>query len=104
MAASGREWVTVAEAAQEVGVSVTTIRDWYRAGSVETVQHPSGRVVRLEQVRERAMGLAIRLQRSDVQHRIDARRSTAEHGSTVEAELLGSVRELQEIARQRLEV
>lgn len=77
MAATGREGVTVEEAAQEVGVSVTRVRDWYRAGSIETVQHPAGRVVRLEQVRERAMGFAIRLQRSGVQHRIDDGQSTA---------------------------
>ncbi len=98
-----RTWVTVDQAAREVGISPTTIRDWYRAGTVATVAHPSGRVVDLEEVRTRAMGFAApRRTRAGIKARV--------HGGLppkappgVEGGSAVNVEELQQLARQRLE-
>ena len=52
------EWVTLPEAAAAAGVSVSALRSWYRAGDVpsrmERGPHGQQRVVRLEDVLERA--------------------------------------------------
>jgi predicted site-specific integrase-resolvase len=51
-----RQWVTMREASQEVGVSLTTLRDWYRSGAIDTRGQSLGRVIDLDQVRQMAMG------------------------------------------------
>jgi transposase-like protein len=98
-------WVTVDQAAREVGISPTTIRDWYRSGAVATIAHPSGRVVDLDQVRSRAMGFAApRPRHVNIKDRMhDGTAPDAPEGSTLEAELTINVGELQQLARQRLE-
>jgi hypothetical protein len=100
-----RTWVTVEQAAREVGISPTTIRDWYRSGTVATIAHPSGRVVDLDQVRTRAMGFAApRPRHVNVKDRLhDGTAPKAPSGSTRVAERTINVCELQELARQRLE-
>jgi hypothetical protein len=104
MDTTGHTWVTVDQAAREVGVSPTTIRDWYRAGTVATIAHPSGRVVDLDQVRSRAMGFAApRPRRDNIKDRLlDGTAPKAPSGSTLEAELTINVGELQQLARERL--
>jgi hypothetical protein len=105
METTEQTWVTIDQAAREVGVSPTTIRDWYRSGTVATIAHPSGRVVDLDQVRSRAMGFAApRSHRAAVKNRVlDGRAGPARAGSSTAAEVTVNVGELQELARQRLE-
>jgi hypothetical protein len=105
METTEQTWVTVDQAAREVGISPTTIRDWYRSGTVATIVHPSGRVVDLDQVRSRAMGFAApRPRRGAIKDRfLDGTAPTAPVGSSLDAELTVNVGELQELARQRLE-
>ncbi len=102
MATIEREWVPVREAAREVGVSVTTVRDWYQSGAVETEEYAAGKLVRLAQVRKQAVSLAGKV-RPALQNRIADRARPAKNDSTREAELSESVLELQQIARERLE-
>ncbi len=102
MATIEREWVPVREAAKEVGVSVYTVRDWYRSGAIEADEDAAGKVVRLAQVREQAVALAGKV-RPALQNRIADRARPADDKSTREAELTESLLELQQIARDRLE-
>ena len=102
MATIEREWVPVREAAQEVGVSVTTVRDWYRSGVIETEEYASRKMVRLAQVREQAVALAGKV-RPALQTRIADRPRPAENDPGRESEPKESVLELQQIARRRLE-
>lgn len=50
----GPSWVTLKDAAESAGVSVSTLRNWYRKGRIEarTVRGPNGeqRLVRLDEV------------------------------------------------------
>jgi predicted site-specific integrase-resolvase len=103
MKAAQRTWVSLAEAAREVGVSMTTIRDWYRSGVIESKTGPSGRVVDVEQVRQQAMGFTAHRPQSGLQDRVaDGDAEHADDHSQRQAELTSTLRELQEIARQRL--
>jgi predicted site-specific integrase-resolvase len=45
-----REWVSLKEAAEQIGVNITTIREWYRSGAVDSRGQSPGVVVDLEQV------------------------------------------------------
>jgi hypothetical protein len=104
METTEQTWVTVDQAAREVGISATTIRDWYRSGTVATIVHPSGRVVDLDQVRSRAMGFAAPRSHAAVKNRVlDGRAGTPRAESSLAAEVTVDVGELQELARQRLE-
>ena len=51
-----REWVSLKEAAEALGISITTIRGWSRAGQLEMRETANGRFVDLAQVRDKAMG------------------------------------------------
>jgi hypothetical protein len=104
MEATQQTWVTVDQAAREVGISPTTIRDWYRAGTVATIVHPSGRVVDLDQVRSRAMGFAApRPRQGAITDRMHDGTGAKAHARALQAEVTINVGELQQLARQRLE-
>src|SRR3954465_3339249 len=65
-----REWVSIREAAQTVGIPMTTIRDWSRFGLIDMKELPAGRVVNVQQVRDKAMGPAVVKRPSDLQDRV----------------------------------
>jgi predicted site-specific integrase-resolvase len=105
MKTARRTWVSLGDAAQEVGVSMTTIRDWYRSGAIESKTGPSGRVVDVDQVREQAMGFTAPRHQSGLQDRVaDGAAEQVETHAQFQAELTHMLRELQELARQRLSV
>jgi hypothetical protein len=105
MKTAQRTWVTPGDAAKEVGVSVTTIRDWYRSGAIESKTGPSGRIVDVDQVREQAMGFTAPRHKSGLQDRVaDGGADHVETHAQFQAELTNTLRELQELARQRLSV
>ena len=97
-----REWVSLREAADIVGVPMTTIRDWSRYGAIDMQELPAGRVVDLEQVREKAMGPALVRRPSDLQDRMadEAPERSAGRQSRQE-ELTKTLQGLQQLARER---
>jgi hypothetical protein len=97
-----REWVTLREAAEDVGLPLTTVRDWTRSGAIEMREIPTGRVVDLAEVRLKAMGPAALKRPSDLQDRVadEAPERTAGRQSRNE-ELASTLLGLQELARQR---
>jgi hypothetical protein len=97
-----QEWVSISEAAKIVGIPMTTIRDWSRFGAIDMKELPSGRVVDVQQVREKAMGPAVVKRPSNLQDRVadEAPERSAERPSR-DAELTDTLLELQELARQR---
>jgi hypothetical protein len=107
MNAAEREWVSLNEAAERVGVSMTTVRDWTRLGSVEMKELPSGRIVDLQQVREKAMGPAAARLQSGLQDRVSdgVAEQSVDHppteGASSEDGLTEILLGLQELARQR---
>jgi hypothetical protein len=96
---SAREWVSPREAAVELGISVTTIRDWIKAGAVEARELSTGRVVDLGQVREKAMGPAAPSRRSDLQDRVADAEPPPK--GVYQANLSNTLQELQALARDR---
>jgi hypothetical protein len=97
------DWVTLQEASEAVKVSATTIRDWYVSGAIES-KAPSGgtRLVRLLQVQEHATG--IRRNQNPRSRQRPAEGGTEEGEGTDTAAWLGrAVRDLQAVARQRLD-
>ena len=94
-----REWVSLKKAAESIGINITTIRDWSRAGQVESREAATGRLVDLAQVRDKAaMGPAARKRRpSDLQDRV------ADGVADVDSpeRLTTTLQELQELARER---
>jgi hypothetical protein len=97
-----REWVSLKEAAEQIGVNITTIREWYRSGAVDSRGQSPGVVVDLEQVREKAMGFAARRRPSDLQDRV-ADSADVRHGAAAtQTSLTSDLRELQELARERV--
>jgi hypothetical protein len=96
--AAQREWVSLRDAAAEVGIAMTTVRDWARGGSIESRQLPDGRLVDLQQVRAKAMGpVAVRRQ-SNLQDRVsDGTASRRAPHDPLSKTLIG----LQELARER---
>lgn len=100
-----REWVGLKAASEQVGVPMTTIRDWTRLGLIEVKEHPTGRVVDLQQVRAKAMGPVATKRPSDLQDRVANGRTEraadrpkdGASGDGLTSILLG----LQELARQR---
>jgi hypothetical protein len=84
-------------------VSITTIREWYRAGAVDTRGLSSGLVVDLEQVRDKAMGFAARRRPTDLQDRVaDSAIRRDAVGNPMETTLMNGLRELQELVRERI--
>jgi hypothetical protein len=63
-----REWISLQE--QQVGLPMTTIRDWSRQGTIETKESSTGRLVDVEQVREKAMGPVVVNRPSGLQDRV----------------------------------
>jgi hypothetical protein len=102
MTRTQREWVSQQEAAQRVGVSLTTVRDWCRSGAVETRGESTGRVVDLAQVREKAMGPAAPKLPTTLQDRVaDGAGQGVAQGEPLQTYLIRTLRELQELARER---
>ena len=97
-----RRWVSVKDAAAEVGIPMTSVRDWARSGSIESKQLPDGRLVDVQQVREKAMGpIAVRRQ-SDLQDRVaDGAAGAAASRPAPEDHLARTLLGLQELVRQR---
>jgi predicted site-specific integrase-resolvase len=97
-----REWVSIKEAAETVGIPMTTIRDWSRFGAIETKELPGGRVVNMQQVREKAMGPAVAKRPSDLQDRVADQAPERSAGRRARDEdLTRTLLDLQELARQR---
>jgi len=96
------EWVSLREASEIVGVPMTTIRDWSRFGKIDMKELPTGRVVNVQQVMERAMGPVVVKRPSDLQDRVadEAPERSAERPSR-EKELAETLKSLQQLARDR---
>ena len=97
------DWVPLVRAAHEAGVPITTIRDWYRTGAIESMATPEGqRLVRLSQALEQATGRGSSRGRSATQ-----RPSQTPEEIQAEVEAIATrtraVAELQEAARERME-
>ena len=93
-----REWVSLKEAAETIGISITTIRDWSRAGQLEMRETANGRFIDLAQVREKAMGPAARKRRpSDLQDRV----ADGVAATDSPERLTSTLQQLQELARER---
>jgi hypothetical protein len=103
MDAARREWISLKEASRQVGIPMTTIRDWSRQGTIETKEGSTGRLVDVQQVREKAMGRVAIKRPSGLQDRVAdgaPERSAGRRGR--EQELAVTLLELQELARQRM--
>src|SRR5215210_3713849 len=97
-----REWVSIRDAAETVGIPMTTVRDWSRFGLIDMKELPAGRVVNVQQVREKAMGPAVVKRPSDLQARLAAGSLARSAGrSARDADLTRTLLGLQELARQR---
>lgn len=57
-------WVTVESAADAIEVSLSTLREWCRAGSIDSFRDGPVRYVRLDDVREHVYGIKGRPQTS----------------------------------------
>ena len=93
--------MSLSRASKDVGVPMTTIRDWYRVGDIDTTTTRDGqRLVRSSQVHQRATGLADR-------GRSAPRPSRTQEQIETEADAIAersrAVVELQGVARDRLE-
>ena len=98
-----RVWVSLREAAEQTGVSIMAIREWYRSGAVDSRGRSPGIVVDLEQVREKAMGFAARKRPSDLQDRVaDSARSRGKTDGPTQTTLTTNLSELQELIRERV--
>ena len=99
--ADGQDWVTLHRASREVGVPVTTIRDWFRSGAIDsTVGQDGQRLVLMSQVMQQATGLGSDRSRRSTQR---PARTPEQLEAEVEAiaERTRAVSELQEVARER---
>jgi hypothetical protein len=97
-----QDWVTLEDAARRTLVPMTTIRDWYRSGTIDASTAPAGlRLVRMSQVREQATGM----QREA--GKVPSPRLGPPAGFRPGAESVAAinqtVQELQDLARERLE-
>ncbi|MEP6973497.1 MAG: hypothetical protein ABI869_05060 [Actinomycetota bacterium] len=95
-------WVSLSEAAEIVGIPMTTIRDWSRFGMIDMQERATGRVVNVQQVRDKAMGPAASKPPSDLQDRVadeDPERSAGRLSR--EKELARTLQGLQQLARER---
>jgi hypothetical protein len=98
-----REWVSLKEAAERIGVSITTVREWCRSGAVDSRGQSPGIVVDLNQVREKAMGFAARRRPSDLQDRVaDSATVRNETDDPTPTTLTINLPELQELVRERV--
>ena len=97
-----REWVSPREAAEIVGIPMTTVRDWTRSGRIDVREAPDGRVVDLQQVRERAMGPSSARPQSGLQDRVADEAPERTSGKLArERELAETLQGLQQLARER---
>lgn len=97
----GQDWVTLHRASREVGVPVTTIRDWFRGGVIDSTVGADGqRLVLLSQAMQQATGLGSERSRRAAQR---PARTPEQLEAEVEAiaERTRAVSELQEVARER---
>jgi hypothetical protein len=102
MSVDENDWVTLEEASLCAKVPLTTIRDWYRSGAIESRYAAEGhRLVPLSQVEQQATGM----QRESGKIPSARLRPAAEHLPDAEtlAAISRSVQELQDLARERLE-
>jgi hypothetical protein len=98
-----REWISVKEASRQVGIPMTTIRDWSKHGKIEMKEGSTGRLVDVDQVREVAMGPVAAKRPSDLQDRVaDGPVARAAGRKTRDQELAGTLLELQQLARDRM--
>jgi hypothetical protein len=98
-----QDWATLEDASRQTKVPLTTIRDWYRGGAIDASYAPEGhRLVRLSQVEQRATGMP---RETGKVPSARLSRPPADHGPDVETAttINRSVRELQGLARERLE-
>jgi len=104
MDAGQREWISINEASQQVGIPVTTIRDWSRRGTIEIKEGSTGRLVDVQQVREKALGAVAIKRPSDLQDRVaDGPPERSAGRKTRDRELAGTLLELQQLARERMD-
>jgi hypothetical protein len=97
-----REWISLKEASLQVGVPMTTIRDWSRRGTIETKEGSTGRLVDVQQIREKAMGPVAINRPSDLQDRVaDDAPDRSAGRRTRDQQLAGTLLELQKLARDR---
>jgi predicted site-specific integrase-resolvase len=95
------EWVDLHEAARTASVPVTTIRDWYRSGTIQSISDDGGRrLVLMSEVQREATGM-------DPARRRAARPVRSPEDLEAEVESIAArtkaVNDLQDIARRRLE-
>ena len=95
------EWIGLHQASAEADVPVTTLRDWYRSGAIESISDTDGRrLVLLSEVLREATG-------RDPRRRKQARPVKTSEELERETESIAArtraVNELQDIARQRLQ-
>jgi hypothetical protein len=96
------EWVSIREAAATVGIPMTTVRDWSRFGHIDMKELPTGRVVNVQQVMEKAMGPAVVKRPSDLQDRVaDGSGARSRGRNARDADLTRTLLGLQELARER---
>jgi hypothetical protein len=97
-----REWMSLKEAADVVGITMTTVRDWTRSGRIDVRDVPDGRVVDVQQVRERAMGPSSARPQSGLQDRLaDEAPERSSRRLARERELAETLQGLQQLARKR---
>lgn len=108
MGETEREWVSMREAARQVGITVTTIRDWSKSGTIETRERSTGRQVDIAQVKEKAMGPGATKRPSSLQDRVadgEAEQGPDGHsnedGSLKDGFLASTLQGLHELARKR---
>jgi hypothetical protein len=98
-----REWISLKEASQQVGIPMTTIREWSRQGTIETKEGATGRLVDVQQVREKAMGPVATKRPSGLQDRVaDGSPDRSAGRRTRDQELAATLLGLQELARERM--
>lgn len=91
-------WLTLDEASRVTSVNITTLRAWCIEGSIEVGQRSEFRVVRLDEVRERASGRrskpASKLERSTLRQLLNG---------SIKGSASGRVAGLQELVRDRFQ-
>jgi len=82
---------------------MTTIREWSRQGTIETKEGATGRLVDVQQVREKAMGPVAIKRPSGLQDRVaDGSPDRSAGRRTRDKELAVTLLGLQELARERM--
>jgi hypothetical protein len=82
---------------------MTTIRDWSRQGLIETKESSTGRLVDIQQVREKAMGPVAIKRSSDLQDRVaDGEPDRSAGRPSRDQQLAATLLGLQQLARERM--